>query len=128
MPIPFLFIAAGVGTAALGIGKSVKAGIDQKDANETNESARRIVDRATASAKKSRENSSKAIEDLGRKKLWILDNSVEFFVRLYEQLHNVELGESPGMDELKKFRIDRQAFGELKQMSTMASSVIGGVS
>ena len=39
MPIPFAFIAIAAGTAALGIGKSVKAGKDQKDAYRTNESA-----------------------------------------------------------------------------------------
>ena len=43
MPIPFAFIAIAAGTAALGIGKSVKAGKDQKDANRTNESAEKIV-------------------------------------------------------------------------------------
>lgn len=127
MPIPFLFIGIAAGTAALGVGKGIKAGIDQKDANETNEQAQDIVDRATKAAKVSRENSSKAIENLGRKKIWILDNSVESFIHLFEQLHNVELEESPGMDELKKFRIDKQAFGELKQMSSMASSIVGGV-
>lgn len=127
MPIPFAFIAIGAGAAALGIGKGVKAGVDQKDANETNEQAQDIVDNATKAAKVSRENSGKAIEDLGRKKIWILDNSVDSFIHLFEQLHNVELGESSGMDELKKFRIDKQAFGELKQMSAMASSIVGGV-
>lgn len=127
MPIPFAFIAIGAGTSALGIGKTVKAGVDQKDANETNERAQRIINRAAEDAKTSRKNSGRAIEDLGRKKIWILDNSVESFIHLFEQLHNVELGESPGMDELKKFLIDKQAFGELKQMSTMATSIAGGV-
>ncbi len=69
MPIPFLFIAAGAGAAALGVGKSVKAGVDQKSANDNNKSAQRRIDRATEAAKKSRENSSKAIENLGRKKV-----------------------------------------------------------
>lgn len=127
MPIPFLFIAAGLGTAALGIGKGVKAGIDQKDANETNELARDTVKEATEKARISRENSSKAIENLGAKKLWILDYSVASFIDLFSQLHNVELEESVGMDELKKFRIDKQSFEELKQMSSMASSIAGGV-
>lgn len=127
MPIPFLFIAAGAGAAALGIGKGIKAGVDQKDANETNEHAQSIVDSATERAKISRENSSKAIENLGSKKLWVLDNSIETFVGLFEQIHNIELSESSGMDELKKFRIDKQSFGELKHMSSMASSIAGGV-
>ncbi len=127
MPIPLLFIGIGLGTAALGIGKGVKASIDQKDANNTNAHAQSIVDDATKKAETSRKNSSKAIEDLGRKKIWVLDNSVETFIHLFEQLHNVELGASSGMDELKKFRIDKQAFGELKQMSAMASSIAGGL-
>ena len=127
MPIPLLFIGIGLGTAALGIGKGVKASIDQKDANNTNAHAQSIVDDATTKAATSRKNSCKAIEDLGRKKIWVLDNSVETFIHLFEQLHNVELGASSGMDELKKFRIDKQAFGELKQMSAMASSIAGGL-
>ena len=55
MPIPFVFIALGAGAAAVGVGKGVKAGIDQKDANETNKYAQSIVERATNTAMKSRE-------------------------------------------------------------------------
>lgn len=127
MPIPFAFIALGAATAALGIGKGIKAGIDQKDANDTNDLAQDIVDLATEDAETSRENCNKALKDLGRKKLWVLENSIEPFIRLFEQLHNVELGESKGMDELRKFRIDEQAFDELKQMSTIASSIVCGI-
>ena len=83
MPIPFLLIGIGAGAAALGIGKTVKAGVDQKDANETNRRAQRMVDNATKAATKSRENSSKAIENLGMKKLWVLDNSVESFIHTF---------------------------------------------
>lgn len=127
MPIPFLLIGIGAGAAALGIGKTVKAGVDQKDANETNRRAQRMVDNATKAATKSRENSSKAIENLGMKKLWVLDNSVESFIHTFERLHNVELSNSPGMDELQRFRLDQQEFSELKQMSAVASSIAGGV-
>jgi len=127
MPIPFAFIAIGAGAAALGIGKGVKAGIDQKDAHDTNVQAQTLVDSATERALISRNNSGKAIENLGRKKVWILDNGIESFIRLFEQLHNVELRESAGLDELRRFRIDDKSFGELKQMSTMASSIVGGL-
>ena len=43
MPIPFLFIGAAIATGAFGAGKSIKAGVDQKDANDTNERADSIV-------------------------------------------------------------------------------------
>lgn len=127
MPIPFALIALGAGTAALGLGKGVKAGADQVTANKTNAQAKDIVDIATEAANRSRENSSKALEALGSKKLWVLNHSVDSFVHLFEQLHNVELAETVGMDELKNFCIDEQAFGELKHMSAMATSIAGGV-
>lgn len=127
MPIPFILIGIGAGAAALGIGKSIKAGVDQSDANDTNQRAQRIADRATEAAKTSRKSSSKAIENLGLKKVWILQNSIDPFIRTFERVHNIELGNSPGMDELKTFLIDKQAFSELKQMSAVASSIAGGV-
>lgn len=127
MPIPFLFIAAGAGTAALGLGKGVKAGVDQVKANKTNEQAKTLVDTATEAANASREHSGKAVETLGSKKLWVLNHSINSFIHLFEQLHNVELEETVGMDELRNFCIDKQAFGELKHMSAMAASIVGGV-
>ena len=57
MPIPILFIGIAAGAAALGIGKSIKAGIDHKDANETNECARSIAEKATETANQERKAS-----------------------------------------------------------------------
>lgn len=127
MPIPFLFIAAGAGAAALGIGKSIKAGADQKEANDTNERAQDIVQEATDSANSARKNSGEAITHLGRTKIKILDDSIRPFISSFEKLHNVDLTDSVGLEELQKFRIDRQAFDELKEMQAMATSIVGGV-
>lgn len=126
MPIPFLFIGIGVGSAALGIGKSIKAGKDQKEANATNEEAKDIIEKATKLANLSRTASGKAITDLGQLKISILDNSMKSFIASFEKLHNVELTNSVGMDELGEFKIDNQSMEELKEMSTMASSLLGG--
>lgn len=126
MPIPFLFIGIEAGAAALGVGKTVKAGIDQKDANETNSQAQSIADRATQAANRSREASGKAVTDLGRQKIFVLDHSMKPFIASFEKLHNVELSNTVGMDELKKFRIDKQSLQELKEMSSMATSLLGG--
>jgi hypothetical protein len=125
MPIPFLFI--GIGAAALGVGKSIKAGIDQKDANDTNERARNIIKEATDEANISRKNSGDAITNLGKVKISILEESIKPFIASFEKLHNVELTDSVGLNELQKFRIDKQSFGELKEMQTMAASIAGGV-
>ena len=126
MPIPFLFIGIGAGAAALGVGKSIKAGKDQKEANETNEEAKYIIENATKLANSSRTESGKAVTDLGQQKIFILNNSMKPFIESFEKLHNVELTNSIGLDELQKFKIDKQSMKELKEMSTMASSLLGG--
>lgn len=126
MPIPFLLIGIGAGAAALGLGKSIKAGIDQYDASSTNEYANSIIHSATEKAKKFRKNSSDAISSLGQTKIDILSNSIKPFVETFEKLHNVELSESVGLDELQNFKIDKQSFSELKEMEAVASSIIGG--
>jgi hypothetical protein len=126
MPIPFLLVG-GIASAVLGVGKGIKAGADQKDAEETNGRASYIVERATQYATEGRERCSEALEELGRKKIWVLDNSLQSFTQVYGQLHSVELGQSPGMKEVQKFRMDDSSFRELKQMSEIASSVAGGM-
>lgn len=127
MPIPLLFIGIGAAAAALGAGKTIKAGVDQKDANNTNERARDIVKEAKDEANTSRKNSGDAITNLGKAKINILEDSVKPFIVSFEKLHNVELTDSVGLDELQKFRIDKQSFGELKEMQAMAASIVGGV-
>lgn len=127
MPIPLLFIGIGAGAAALGIGKSIKAGVDQKDANNTNEQAQDIVKEATDEANTSRKNSGNAITNLGKAKISVLEDSMKPFIASFEKLHNVELTDSVGLDELQKFRIDKQSFSELKEMQAMATSIAGGV-
>jgi hypothetical protein len=125
MPIPLLVV--GLAAAAVGAGKSIKAGVDQKDAKETNERAQDIVDEATGVARVSRERCNKALEALGRKKLWVLDNGVHSFVQSFEQIHNLELEETEGISELKQIRLGKKELLELKNMSATASSMLGSV-
>lgn len=127
MPIPFIFIGLGAAAAALGVGKTVKAGVDQKEADNTNSSARSIVKEATNRANLARKNSGDALARLGEVKLWVLDESVKPFIAAFEKLHSVVLTDGVGMDELQKFRIDKQSFKELKEMHAMASSLAKGV-
>lgn len=130
MPIPFI-VAAGAAiagiTGAVGIGAGISGVASMHDAKETNESAQSIIDSANEAAKVSRENSNKAITELGRKKLWILENSITPFIASFETIHSIELKNSEGLEELEKFVIDEQSFKELKEMGMSASSILGGV-
>lgn len=124
MPIPFLLI--GIGAAAVGVGKSIKAGVDQHDANDTNKYAQDIVDSAKEMAEQARKRSNSAVTWLGETKISVLDESVKPFIAAFEQLHNIDLAESAGLQELGKFRIDKQSMDELREMQSMASSILGG--
>ncbi|MFT8871617.1 MAG: hypothetical protein ABF868_04920 [Sporolactobacillus sp.] len=125
MPIPFLLV--GIGAAVLGAGKSVKAGFDQKDANETNKQAQYLITTSTEQVNEFRKRSGDAITNLGKEKIKVLEQSIKPFVYAFEQLHNVEISNSVGLEELQKFSIDKQAFEQLKEMQTMASSIVSVV-
>ena len=127
MPIPFLFIGIGAATAAVGVGKTIKAGADQKDAKETNEYAQRIVRRETNLTNEYREKSGAAVTALGEKKIWVLDHSVQSFIKTFEKIHNIDLTDSQGLDELQNMKMDKQSFQSLKDLQTMSSSLAGGV-
>lgn len=127
MPIPFLLIGIAAGTAAIGVGKGVKAGVDIKDAHHTNQRAQDIAQKATDNANAARKNSGEALTRLGEAKIRILDDSIKPFISSFERLHNVDFTDSDGLEELQKFRIDKQDLEGLKEMQTMATSLAGGV-
>lgn len=127
MPIPFLFIAAGVGTGLLGVGKGIKAGIDQKEANDTNDAAEYKIEHAKERINTSRQNCGKSIDDLGNKKVAVLDGSIKTFILEFEKLNHVELSESSGLNELQKMVLDKKTFSDLKELQGVATSLAGGL-
>ena len=127
MPIPFLFIGIAAGAAALGVGKSIKAGVDLKDAKDTNELAESIVERASDKIKACRKNCGAAIDKLGTCKIRILDNSIKPFINEFEKLSHIELTESKGLNELQKIVLDKKSFTNLKELQSMATSLAGGL-
>lgn len=127
MPIPVFFIGAAAATAAFGVGKSIKAGVDQKNANVTNKKAANIVEQSTYLIETARNNCGSAIEKLGLCKIGILDNSIKPFIDGFEKLNHVELKESEGLNELQKMVLDKKTFAQLKNLQSMASSMVGGV-
>lgn len=47
MPLPLLFIGIAAATGGLGVGKTIKAGIDVNNAKKTNKNANEIVETST---------------------------------------------------------------------------------
>lgn len=127
MPIPLLFIGIGVAAGAFGVGKSIKAGVDQKEASQTNKRADEIIKDASNKIEACRKNCGAAIDNLGECKIRILDESIRPFIVEFEKLNHVELSESKGLNELQKMVLDQKNFAELKELQSMATSMAGGV-
>ena len=127
MPIPLLFIGIGAAAGTFGVGKSIKAGVDQKEANRTNERADDVIQDASKKIETCRKNCGSAIDNLGKCKIQILDESVKPFITEFEKLNHVELTESKGLNELQKMVLDQRNFTELKELQSMATSMAGGL-
>jgi hypothetical protein len=127
MPLPLLAIGVGAGLAALGVGKGIKAGVDTKRAGNVNSQANNTVTEARNALEYARKASGKGLEDLGAKKVFIINRSMNRFVESFGKLKNVELEESAGLKELSRFRLDKQSFDEMKQLGGYVSSLLGGV-
>lgn len=128
MPLPLLIpIIIGAGGTLLGIGKGAKAVKDSNKANDINQTAKQMIEKAKFRLDASRKRTTKALESLGRKKIHVLEVPVARFVDLFGMLKNVKLKKSAGLDELGKLHLDKAEFKQLKEMSQMASSMAGGI-
>ena len=128
MPLPLIPIAIAMGASALlGAGKTAKAVISSKEADKLNDAASYIINNSKDSLELAKEQCSNALEYLGYKKLYILNDSVSKFIASFEKLKNVNFQSSVGMNELNKFIADEAKFKEIKEISILASSIIQGV-
>ncbi len=126
MPLPLLFIGLGAATAAAGIGKTVKAGMDNSNAKAINEGANEGIESSSKMLDKTRKQCGSALEHLGKIKITILNTSVKEFLEAFEMLKNVEFTDSLGLNELNNLHIDSNVFADLKEMESFASSFAGG--
>jgi hypothetical protein len=120
-------IAVGVGSALLGLGKTIKAASDMNDAKSINTRANTTLDNAKENLNVCRSACGASLESLGYKKIFILDQSIARFMNSFEKLQNVDLEDSAGLDEIGKFKLDKQSFDELRDMSNAAASILGGI-
>jgi hypothetical protein len=126
MPIPLVLIGIGATTASVGIGKGAKAVYDNSAAKTINASAESVVNTAKETIEYARQRSGSALEYLGAKKIFLLNEDIKKFVAVFEKLKNVQLEDSVGLNELKNFKIDKRTFAELKEMCGFASSILSG--
>lgn len=86
MPLPLLFIAVAAATGLVGVGKSVKAVVDTREASKTNEKANDLVNSAKRLLEESRKKCSSELKKLGIAKVRILDSSINDFISVFVKL------------------------------------------
>lgn len=126
MPLPILFIGIAVATGGLGIGKTIKAGVDANEASKINKSAQELVDESTKRMDLQRKACGTSLERLGEQKLFVLNSSMNDFLNSFSKIKNVDFRDSAELEELKNFHIDSKYFAEMKSMVNFAGSIAGG--
>lgn len=126
MPLPLLFIGVATATGMFGIGNTVKAGVDAKNAKRINKSANDLVQEATDYLNAQRHACGDSLTHLGAEKVAVLNGTISDFLDVFTQIKNVDFRETEGLDELQRLHIDEAEFVELRKMVNFAGNVAGG--
>lgn len=126
MPLPILFIGIAAASGMFGIGGTVKAGFDAKNAKRINKSANELVQESTEYLNAQRLACGNSLTQLGTEKMSVLNGTISDFLNVFTQIKNVDFKETEGLDELHRLHIDEQEFVELRSMANFAGSVAGG--
>ena len=126
MPLPILFLGIAAVAGSLGVGKTIKAGVDSYTAKDINKKANQIVEESTDYLNCQRFACGDSLKQLGIEKVYILNNSMKEFLDTFTKIKNVDFRESDGLLELSKIKLDEKNFTELKQLVNFAVSLAGG--
>lgn len=126
MPLPLLFIGIAAASGSVGVGKTIKAGVDTSSARRINQDANTIVETATDRINAQRKTCGDALTRLGQQKMFVLNSNLMRFVDAFSKIKNVDFTDSEGLEELKKFHLDSPEFVELKSMVSFAGALAGG--
>lgn len=125
--IPVIAIAASSLAAATGLYKGGKGIHKNIKAEKINKEAAELIECAQSKAEQAANRSEERLNALGKVKLNVLDRSMHRFISTFDQIHSIELTHSVGIDELGKYRIDKQVTPELRKMTELAAETLSGV-
>ena len=99
MPLPLLFIGIAAATGGLGVGKTIKAGIDANNAKKINKNANEIVEASTEWLNTQRMACGNSLRQLGEQKLFILNSSITEFFDTFTKIKNVDFSNVNAINE-----------------------------
>ena len=126
MPLPLLFIGVAAVTGTFGLGSTIKAGIDTNTANTINKNADEIVQTTTDWLNVQREACGRSLTQLGREKVFVLNNSMTEFLDSFQRIKNVDFRDTLGLEELSKMHLDEYDFTEMRSLANFAGTLASG--
>lgn len=123
MPLPFLLAGAAIVAGVGGVGAGIHGGIKMKDANDTMELAKEILEDAQLSVEKANKKTLEIMDKIGKRELEVLSSFKEFS-DLIEKIQ--------GRPEFKDFKMEKFDIPEynpdnLKEVSVGAGVLLGGL-
>ena len=126
MPLPLLFIGIAAATSATGVGKTIKAGVDQSHAKKINANANDMVEAEAQKLDELRKKCGESLQRLGEEKIFVLNNSISEFLEYFQKIKNVDFTESEGIMEINKLHIEQKDFDDLEEMTKFSVSLAQG--
>ena len=123
MPLPFLIIGAGV-TALYGAKKGYDAYEDNSTAKDWNKKAQKLYNKATKKLTESKEDTNTKLENLGKLKMSIYDNSLDDFVEIFSNIKNIDFEDN--LDIGTNVNIDYSSMLKIKESVVEMKEVLGG--
>lgn len=126
MPVPIILGVIAGGTALYGAAKGVIGVKDHMDANDANESAQSIVNRANRLVEQQREATNAVLKDYGERKLRAFNGVISDFIETFSRLKNVDTIHTPELDKLELGDFSAASLGALtKDYELLKSSGLG---
>jgi hypothetical protein len=111
----------------LGVGASLIAGAksvhNYLKAADLEENAEEMIENAKEALKLAREKSTASLEVLSDKKDFVLEGSFKRFITTFEKLQNVDVDNIFVLEELNKFKENKQYFKKLKDNGSYDTSI-----
>lgn len=123
MPLPFLIAAAGM-TALYGAKKGYDAYEDNSTANSYNDRAKKLYKKATKELKESKETTNTNLEQLGKLKMSIYEDTLGDFVEIFSKIKNIDFEDN--IDTGTNVNIDYSTMLKIKESVVEMKEVLGG--
>lgn len=122
MPIPFLLAGLTAGAAVVGLGAQMSAKDVNEKAQRLAKAAEDLYNDSKATLNEAQKQTEQSLLLLGNSKRNVLETSMNQFLDVYEQIKDIEISESIGVEEISNFTLDEQGALEIRQMSNIYHS------